>query len=122
LAFAGVRSVTSGWDGIDLEGVMERLGITRGMALRAVARIVVVALVAACLALALAGPGLAATQGSSTPPSGNTTLLIAGLIGGAIAAVWLLKPTGRRPKPPASGPDVMPTQEPSTPDSEGRDS
>lgn len=88
---------------MDVGGVMGRLRITRGMALRAMARIVVVLIIVASLALALAGPGLAATEAPSTPSSGNTTLLIAALVGGAIAAVWLLRPTGRRSRPPSSG-------------------
>jgi membrane protein implicated in regulation of membrane protease activity len=75
---------------------MGRVQITRGMAFRALARLAVVLLVAASLALALAGPGLAATDAPTSTSSGNTTILIAGVIGAAIAGVWLLKPSRQR--------------------------
>jgi hypothetical protein len=95
-ALAGVRSVMSGWDGIHFEGVMDRLRIMRGSAVRVLARVAVPFVLAITLGLGLAGPGLAATEAPPAGSSGNTTLLVAGLIGGAIAAVWLLKPSARR--------------------------
>jgi hypothetical protein len=86
----------SGWDGIHFEGVMDRLRIMRGSAVRVLARVAVPFVLAITLGLGLAGPGLAATEAPPAGSSGNTTLLVAGLIGGAIAAVWLLKPSARR--------------------------
>jgi membrane protein implicated in regulation of membrane protease activity len=61
--------------------------------------------VAAALSIAawllLAGQVQAATEGPAATSSGDTTLLIAGLAGAALAAVWLLKPSRpRRPRPP----------------------
>jgi len=74
--------------------------VTRELAFRVTVHVGTAVLIAGWLALALAGPGLAATESGPASSSGNTTLIVAGLIGVAIAAIWLLKPTGKR-RPPA---------------------
>ena len=84
---------------------MARLGITRARVLRTAAQLTGLTLIALCLALAFAGPGFAATETAPTSSSGNTTLIVAGLIGAAIAAVWLLKPSRKRPGPSTATPD-----------------
>jgi membrane associated rhomboid family serine protease len=81
---------------------MDGVAGTRTVLLRTVARIGAAVLIAGWLALALAGPGLAATETQPAASSPNVTLIAAGLIGAAIAAVWLLRPSGRKgpPTPP----------------------
>jgi hypothetical protein len=93
---------------------MHELGLTRTVLPRTVARVGAALLVAVWLALALAGPGLAATETQPASSSPNVTLIVAGLVGAAIAAVWLLRPSGRKRPPtppvnsatPAGGRDV----------------
>jgi len=82
---------------------MDGVGGTRTVPLRTVRRIGAAVLIAGWLALALAGPGLAATETQPAASSPNLTLIVAGLIGAAIAAGWLLRPSGRKrpPTPPA---------------------
>jgi uncharacterized membrane protein HdeD (DUF308 family) len=72
---------------------MDGLGLTRGILLRTVARVGAALVLAAWLAVAMAGPGLAATDSGPASSSGNTTLIVAGIIGAVLAAVWLLKPS-----------------------------
>jgi hypothetical protein len=78
---------------------MHELGLARTILLRTVARIGAALLMAAWLTLALAGPGLAATDSGPASSSGNSTVLIAGVIGAVLAALWLLKPSRARPGP-----------------------
>jgi hypothetical protein len=79
---------------------MHELGLARTILLRMVARVGAALLIAVWLALALAGRGLAATETQPAGSSPNVTVIVAGLIGAAIAAVWLLRPSGRK-RPPA---------------------
>jgi hypothetical protein len=78
---------------------MHERRLTRTVLLRTVARVGAAAVIAAWLAVALAGPGLAATDSGPASSSSNTALIVAGVIGAAIAGVWLLRPTGRSSKP-----------------------